>query len=83
MDDKEQVIGILTDKLRSLVEERQITFALLEETQQILEIASSEIPIHSEMRQQVEHAVNNIRSALSAYCASLQVPPPTTPPKAS
>jgi predicted transcriptional regulator len=83
MGEKERAIAILAEKVVGLTRQIELTFALLEETQVILEIVSSEIPIHTEMRQQIEHVLTGIRRAISASRACFQPPPPNAPPQES
>jgi hypothetical protein len=81
MDENERVTAILAEQVVGLTRQAGLTLALLEETQQILEIASSEIPIHNEKRQQIERVLIGIRAAISAGRASFQPPLPNSPQK--
>jgi len=75
----ERVIAVLSGQLRANAQQRELTLAILEETEALLEVVSSEIPIQSPKRQRIEEGIVGLRALISQFRAKVQESRPDIP----
>jgi hypothetical protein len=75
----EQVITVLSRQLQANAQEREVTLALLDEFEELLEVVSSEIPIQSPKRQRVEEGLSRLRAMIAAFREQLRGSQPNNP----
>lgn len=75
----EQVIAVFSHHLRANAQERELTLALLDEFEELLEVVSSEIPIQSPKRQRIEEGIVRLRALILQFRANIQESRPDNP----
>lgn len=63
----EQLVEALRRRLQAMEKEKQLMLTLMDEVEETLEVASSEIPIELPVRQLIEQKLVGVRAAISEY----------------
>ena len=83
MSDKEKLelmIAVLSHQVQASAQQRELTLALLDEFEEVLEVLSSEIPIQSPKRQRIEEGLVRLRAMIAAFREQLRELQPNAPP---